>query len=276
MASCTWYRWTEASTAWRRGEFPGTCHAGVSDPTDARQQREKKSSLGWSQMTQETRDIVRVRRSKEEARAGYNRLSRWYDLLAGRSERKYRQAGLEALAVKPGETVLEIGFGTGSSLVELARSVGDEGRVFGIDISDAMLAKAGERIKGAGLETRVELSRGDAASLPYGDASFDAVFISFTLELFDTPEIPLVLQECSRVLKTGGRIAVVSMSAYGHETGAVRLYKQAHRRLERYVDCRPIYARKALVDSGFTINEDRAMMMWGLPVEVVLAEKPIA
>jgi ubiquinone/menaquinone biosynthesis C-methylase UbiE len=227
-------------------------------------------------MTGEIRDIVRVNRSKEDARAGYNRLSRWYDLVAGASERKYREAGLRALGAQPGEAVLEIGYGTGSSLIQLAQSVGDGGGVFGIDISDGMLARATARVRDAGVEGRVKLRRGDAASLPYGENVFDAIFICFTLELFDTPEMPVVLAECLRVLKAGGRMAVVSMSSYGRETRAVRLYKEAHRRFEKYVDCRPIYAKKALADAGFIIRDRSLMMMWGLPVEVVLAVKPEA
>lgn len=225
-------------------------------------------------MSSETRDVVRVTRSKEEARAGYNRLSRWYDLLAGASEKKCRLAGLEALDVRSGEIVLEIGYGTGSSVVELAQKVGDGGKVYGIDISKGMLVRAISRVHEAGMDERVELELGDAASLPYSSSSFDAVFISFTLELFDTPEIPLVLLECCRVLREGGRIAVVSLSAYGHENVMVRLYKQAHRRLQKYIDCRPIYVRKALTETGFTVRDDSLMMMWGLPVEVVLAIRP--
>jgi len=58
-----------------------------------------------------------VLRSKDEARTNYNRLSRWYDHFADRSEEKYRQTGTQALAAQLGERVLEIGCGTGHGLL---------------------------------------------------------------------------------------------------------------------------------------------------------------
>jgi ubiquinone/menaquinone biosynthesis C-methylase UbiE len=218
--------------------------------------------------------IKRVSRTKEAARASYNRLSRWYDLVAGGSEKKYRDWGLEKLAARSGEKVLEIGFGTGHCLVSLAKAVGPTGRVIGLDISDGMLAVARERLQRAGLVERLDLHLGDAAQLDFIEAgSLDGVFMSFTLELFDNPEIPRVLQECHRVLKSGGRIAVVSMTKTTPPGAAVRIYEWFHDHMPDYADCRPIFARLALEQSGFTIQDVSASSMWGLPVEIVLGKK---
>ena len=218
--------------------------------------------------------ISRVNRSKEAARQSYNRLSRWYDLVAGSTEKKYRDWGLEKLSAQPGEKVLEIGFGTGHCLVSLAKAVGPAGRVTGLDISDGMLAIARGRMQQEGLAERVDLHLGDAAKLDFIEAdSLDGIFMSFTLELFDNPEIPRVLQECQRILKSGGRLAVVSMTKTTPPGAAVRIYEWFHEHMPDYADCRPIFARQALEQSGFTIQDVRVSSMWGLPVEIVLGKK---
>jgi demethylmenaquinone methyltransferase/2-methoxy-6-polyprenyl-1,4-benzoquinol methylase len=218
--------------------------------------------------------IKRVNRSKEAARASYNRLSRWYDAIAGSTEKKYRDWGLEKLSAQPGEKILEIGFGTGHCLIALANAVGSQGQVIGLDISDGMLAIARERLRQAGLNERADLHLGDAAKLDFIESgSLDAVFMSFTLELFDNPEIPRVLQECHRILKPGGRIAVVSMTKTSPPGVAVRMYEWFHEVMPNYADCRPIFARRALEQSGFMIRDLSVSSMWGLPVEIVLGQK---
>jgi ubiquinone/menaquinone biosynthesis C-methylase UbiE len=218
--------------------------------------------------------VRRVNRSKESARLSYNRLSRWYDMISGNTEKKYRDWGLEKLSAQPGEKILEIGFGTGHCLVSLAKAVGQNGRVIGLDISDGMLAIARERLQKEGLGERVELHLGDAATLGSINAgTLDGVFMSFTLELFDNPEIPRVLQECQRVLKPGGRLAVVSMTKTDPPGVAVRLYEWFHEYMPNYADCRPIFARQAMEQSGFKIENVSLSSMWGLPVEIVLGSK---
>ena len=207
----------------------------------------------------------------EATRRNYDRLSRWYDLFTS-SERRFTEIGLQRLDIRAGESVLEIGFGTGHALVELAGLVGETGQVYGIDISERMLQVAQRHIHRAGLAERVELRLGDAAHLPFEDSTFDALFISFTLELFGTSEIPLMLGECQRVLRQGGRIGLVAM-AEGSGL-AVRLYKWGHRHWPSLLDCRPIQASMLVTESGFQDVEMTVESTWGLPVQIVTARKP--
>ena len=221
-----------------------------------------------------SKNILRVRRSKAQAKESYDRISRFYDCFAGVFEKKYRDEALKRLGVKRGETVLEIGFGTGHCLRQMAESVGENGKVYGIDISSGMLEVSKQRLEKAGLLNRVELQCGDALNLPYEDSKFDAVFMSFTLELFDTPEIPKVLDEIKRVLKPGGRIGIVSMSKEDGDSGLMKLYEWMHEKLPQYVDCRPIYVEQSLKAAGFKIAYKEKVKLFGLPGEIVIGIKP--
>ena len=223
-------------------------------------------------MSEDIDEISRVTRPRAAAQAAYDRMSGWYDWLTAGGERRLTNLGLQKLDVKKGEKVLEIGFGTGHALVELAKAVGSLGRICGIDISRGMLNVAGDRLKTIGLANRVEMTRGDAIQLSYEKDFFDAILMSFVLELFDTPEIPGLLAKCRRVLRRGGRLCVVSLAR--RDRLAVRLYEWFHRRFPVYVDCRSIYAKQSIQAAGFEVLESTEKKMWGLPVEIVLAGVP--
>ena len=215
-----------------------------------------------------------VARPREEVRASYDRMSRWYDLLTGPFERRYREAGLRLLAPRPGERILEIGFGTGHGIVALAQAVGSAGRVYGVDLSPRMCEVTRRRVEAAGLADRVTLICGDAAELPFGPGHFDAVFMSFTLELFAAAEMPRVLDEARRVLRHGGRLGVVAMASRPRPGAMIRLYRWLHERFPSYVDCRPIPVRQVLAEAGFAIQQARELSLGGLPVATVVAQKP--
>jgi len=207
---------------------------------------------------------ARVTRTRGEARAAYDRLSRWYDLFSG-GERRLGLDALRLLAPRPGERVLEIGPGTGHALRQLASAVGLDGLACGLDLSPGMLARARRRAPGSALV------QADGLFPPFVGGSFDLIFLSFTLELFDTPEIPAVLAECARLLRPGGRLGVVALAKC--DGLMVNLYEKAHSRWPAVIDCRPIHAAQAVREAGFTVRESQVRSLWGLPVEVVIAAR---
>lgn len=208
---------------------------------------------------------------RHPAQLVYDRLSHAYDLLANASEHESRERGLELLSARLGERVLEIGFGTGHALVDLARSVGREGRVVGLEYSPGMRRVTAARLAEEGLEGRVELLLGDGRALPFATASFDAVFLGFTLELFELAEIPSVLRGIRRLLAPGGRLAVVAMANGHHHGMMVEIYRWMHHHFPHFVDCQPIELEALLEAGGFTIEAADELSIWGLPVSVVRA-----
>lgn len=207
----------------------------------------------------------------ETARRFYDRISSVYDTLADSSEREARQLGLRLLAPSDAEQVLEIGFGTGHALVETAERLSDQGRVFGVDVSQGMLDIAEKTVQASGRGDQItELRLGDAKQLPYKSGSFDAVFSSFTLELFSETEIPVVLGEISRVLRPGGRLGVVSMHDDNGNTAMIDLYRFLHRHFPHIVDCQPIDVRSYLERAGFGIIAAEGVSIWGLPVLAIV------
>jgi ubiquinone/menaquinone biosynthesis C-methylase UbiE len=216
----------------------------------------------------------RVSRSKREAQANYDRIARWYDLVEGFWERKLRSAGLRKLGASEGEIILDVGIGTGHETAYLARSVGESGRVVGIDLSPRMLQVGRSRIEKEGLIGRVGLFQCDAAHLPFKTETFDGIFMSFTLELFDTSEIPIVLEELMMALRPGGRICIVSLTKSGGRSLARDLYERVHDRFPIVADCRPIFVRRAMEEASFEVIDATQNSIWGLPVEIVLAERP--
>ncbi len=215
-------------------------------------------------------NILPVTRSRKEAREAYDKISKFYDCTEGIFEKKYINMALEQLYIKEGEVVLEIGFGTGNALIKIAEYVGRSGFVYGIDISPKMVEITNRKIKNRALSDRIKLTCGDATRLPYPYKKFDVVFLSFTLELFDTPEIPEILKEVRRVLKPDGRLGIVSLSKDNGKSLFLRLYEWAHKKFPKYIDCRPIFVAYSLENAGFEISYKNKAKIFLTPLEIVI------
>jgi ubiquinone/menaquinone biosynthesis C-methylase UbiE len=217
------------------------------------------------------REILRV---KGEIKETYGKLSKIYAGLEGRFEKKLRERGLNLLDVQKDDVVLEIGFGTGFNLVELAKAVGETGRVYGMDVTPQMVHLAKKRLKKKGVALNAELCEADARNMPYEDNIFDAVYMSSVLELFDTPDIPKVLEEVKRVLKPDGKLEVVSIEKENHENSKfLMFYEWMHMKFPKYASCRPIYVEDSVRDAGYKILRTDEIVLGGLfPMKFVIAK----
>lgn len=102
-----------------------------------------------------------------------------------------------------GATVIDLGSGSGMDCLLAGRRVGAEGRVVGIDMTDAMLEKAREGAKAAGM-AHVRFEKSDIAALPFEDGSVDVAISNGVINL--SPDKPRVFAELARVLRSGGRV----------------------------------------------------------------------
>ncbi|MEO3862184.1 methyltransferase domain-containing protein [Acrocarpospora sp. B8E8] len=140
----------------------------------------------------------------------------------------YEQVGVDffgpvgvrlAQHAQPGERVLDVGCGRGASLFPAAERVGPEGFVHGIDLAPGMVREAGRDIQRRGV-SNARVTIGDAESLDFPDASFDAV--QSGLVLFFVPDMPQAAAEIARVLRPGGRLALATFAEDREEDKALQ------------------------------------------------------
>ncbi|MGH9321994.1 MAG: arsenite methyltransferase [Vicinamibacteria bacterium] len=137
-------------------------------------------------------------------------------------------APIEGLALRKGETVLDLGSGAGIDVFLAARLVGPEGRVFGIDMTPEMLARARENARKSGF-TNVEFREGRLEALPMADGTVDAVTSNCVINL--VPDKGAVFREIHRVLKPGGRLVISDVVLDG------RLPEAIEKSVLAYVGC---------------------------------------
>ncbi len=124
-------------------------------------------------------------------------------------DQRWRRRTVDALELKPGARVLDLATGTADLAMMIARRHPGV-TVEGIDPSTGMLAQGDRKIAAAGLADRVTLHRGDAEKLDAADGSVDGVSMAFGIR--NVVDRPAALREMTRVLKPGGRVAILELS----------------------------------------------------------------
>ncbi len=149
----------------------------------------------------------------DEVRRVYQRRAKRYDVAAnlyyliGFPERRYRRAAIAALALVPGDTVVEVGCGTGLNFSLLEREIGPSGRIIGVDLTPEMLSVARDRIRRKGWEN-IDLveSTADAFEMPQG---VDGILSTFALTL--EPRYEAVVQRGASALLPGKRLVLLDL-----------------------------------------------------------------
>lgn len=149
--------------------------------------------------------------TKDTIRELYRKRAGWYDLsanayyLIGFREAKYRKMAVAELALESGDTVVEIGCGTGLNFKYLVQSTGKAGQLIGVDLTDAMLEIAKSRIERSGWKN-VQLIQSDAAKYIF-PAKTKGVISTFALTLM--PEYEEIIERAANSLVNGGRFVIL-------------------------------------------------------------------
>ncbi|HXX03360.1 MAG TPA: class I SAM-dependent methyltransferase [Xanthobacteraceae bacterium] len=192
---------------------------------------------------------------KDTVARAYARWAPVYDLVFGAVFDQGRKASIEA-AERVGGHILDVGIGTGLSLLDYSR----RNRLVGIDLSAPMLHKARARVKEHRLANVDGLAVMDAQHLGFGDGVFDVVVAQYVITAVPNPEE--TLDEFARVLKPGGEIILVNH--LGAEAGPRAAFENLFAPLARRLGWRPEFRWERLAQwaarrGGVRVVERRPM-----------------
>jgi ubiquinone/menaquinone biosynthesis C-methylase UbiE len=177
--------------------------------------------MGWSEAGLDEHPIGEAGGTREHLIETYRKKARHYDLTSrlypapGYPQRAQRLRAVQALGLSPGATVIDLACGTGLNFALLQRAVGPAGRIVGVDLTDAMLARAEDRVKARGW-SNVTLVQADAAGYAF-PAGADAILSTYALT--QVPECAAVIAHGAAALAPGGRWAVLDLKIPGRTPG---------------------------------------------------------
>lgn len=166
-------------------------------------------------------------------------------------ERRFREKLIEHARLEAGESVLDVGCGTGTLAIVAKSLVGPTGSVYGIDPSPEMIARATAKARHAGVE--VDFRTGVVESLPFPDAQFDVVLSTLMMHHLPRAARESCAREMRRVLEPGGRALVVDFGARpsGKKSLIGHIHRRGHVKLDAVVG--------VLTDAGLNVVESGAV-----------------
>ena len=209
-----------------------------------------------------------ARIEKDRVAKIYQKIAPSYDLWAWLTESKARDRCLELAAIQNGEDVLEVAVGTGLAF-ERILAANPSGRNEGIDLTEAMLLRAEKKAAKAGTHN-YRLRVGDAYDLDFPDDSFDVLVNNYMFDLLPQQDFLTVLGEFKRVLRPGGRLAMVNMTTGEHWYNGIwdRIYRINPALLG---GCRGVSLLSQIEASGFTQTRREYVSQLTFPSEIVCA-----
>lgn len=205
----------------------------------------------------------------------WRKFSKFYDFLVGLfflpfgGEKRYRTRFVDFISPRPGEQVLDVCCGTGTLTALVARRLGSKGRVTGIDLSAAMIARAHGKVA----DLAATFKRAAVESLPFAPDSFDKGYVSFGLHELPAGVRQAVLGEMYRTLKVGGGLFV-----FDYNLARSRLPRLAIRAFVRTFEEADAYQmmldglRAQIEAAGFRVKERRPVL--GGMFQMIHAVKP--
>ncbi len=144
----------------------------------------------------------------------FSTIAHRYDLmntiLSFNRDKYWRRFTVKKTCLTPGGTALDVACGTGMLSIELAKAIGNGGRVVGLDFCENMLEIAKGNIGKTPYQKTIELVQGNALALPFPDNTFDCATIGLALR--NVPDVEKCISEMRRVVKPGGRVVSLELA----------------------------------------------------------------
>jgi len=201
----------------------------------------------------------------------YRKIAPTYDLWAWMTESRARDRCLSLASIQDGESVLEVAVGTGLAFERILRA-NPSGRNEGIDLTEAMLTRAKKRAAKQGIDN-YRLRIGDAYALDYPDDDFDLLINNYMFDLLPQQDFLNVLTEFKRVLRPGGRLAMVNMTR--GERWNSRIWEWIYRLNPAWLGgCRGVFILPVMEECGFVRTKREYISQMTFPSEVLCAVAP--